>query len=153
MQHFPFPAFREKGTSQWPQNEWSQVVHDLDNQICSVEVNWIPMLQINFHIFDKPHAAFPFSCIQKKGHLNSGHKINDVRGCMSLDNQIGSYAIHISYFWKINFHFFNKPHAGFPFFCIHRKGHLTVATEVNDIWGCTALDNQISLVLVHWTHF
>ena len=36
--------------------------------------------------------------------------------------QIGPFRVYKTYFWKVNFHFFTRPHAAFPFSSIHKKG-------------------------------
>ena len=81
----------------------------------------------NFHFFNRPHAAFPFSCMQRKGTPYSGpQKWMTARGVWPWGIQIGPFAVYETYFCKMNFHFIHKSHAAFPFSCMQRKGQPTV---------------------------
>ena len=51
------------------------------------------------------------------------------RGVRPWGIQIGPFAVHKTYFCKMNFHFINKPHAAFPFSSMQRKRHPTVDPE------------------------
>ena len=46
-----------------------------------------------------------------------------LRGVWPWGIQIGPFAVHKTYFFKINFPLINKPHAAFPFSCMQRNGH------------------------------
>ena len=65
---FPFPASREKGNPQW-----TPKVSDTKGCMTLGYSNWPICSQQNlflkpqFHLINKPHAAFPFSCMLRKG--------------------------------------------------------------------------------------
>ena len=100
---------------------------------------------MDFHSIDKLHAAFPFSCMQRKGTPYSKPKSEWHIGvcdlwAFKLDHLESTKPIFITWistllidqdtnFWKANFHCINKPHWAFPFSCRHRKGHATVDPE------------------------
>ena len=43
--------------------------------------------------------------------------------------RFGPFAVHGTYFCKIDFHFINKPHGAFPFSCIQRIGLLMMGPK------------------------
>ena len=69
MQHFIFPAYRKKahhgGLQKWMT---PRCLLPLGIQIGPFAVHKTYSCKINFHVINKPHAAFAFSCIQRKGH-------------------------------------------------------------------------------------
>ena len=72
------------------------------------------------------------------------------RGGWPWGIQIGSFAVHETYFCKMDFHFMNKLHAAFSFSCIQRKWHPSVA-KVYDllcVWGI-----QNGAIALHETYF
>ena len=143
--------------------------------------------RMDFHFFNRPQAAFPFSWIQWKGTPQWTPKVSDTKGCMTLGHsnwticsprnlflqngfplscqatcsislslhvvkwailnasqkwmtpvprgewprgiQIGPFAVHKTYFCKMDFHFF-RSHAAFPFSCIQRNGAPTVDPKI-----------------------
>ena len=53
-------------------------------QVGPFRVHKIYFWIVNFHFIIKPHAAFPFSCMQRKGSLNWTPKVNETKGHMTL---------------------------------------------------------------------
>ena len=73
---------------------------------------------VNFHFINKPHAAFSFSCVQKKGNLPMDPKSEWHQGVWPWGIQIGSNAIYKTNFWNVNFLVISQPHGAFSFTCI-----------------------------------
>ena len=75
MQHFPFSVSRKRAPYNGPQ-KWmtKRGVWPLAIQIRSFAVHETYFCQMDFHFINKPHAAFPFSCIQRKRAPHSGPK-------------------------------------------------------------------------------
>ena len=69
---------------------------------------------------------FPFPASREKGPLSGPQKWMTPRGVWPWGIQIGSFAVHETYFCKMDVHFINRPDAALPFSCIKRKGHSTV---------------------------
>ena len=84
MQHFPFPACREKGTPQWttPKVMIPRGVGPWGVQIGIFRVHETYFCKIDSHFFNTPHAAFPLSACRGKG----------------ITNRFGPFAFHdVSY--------------------------------------------------------
>ena len=86
MQHFPFPACREKGTPKYGSHKWltPKGVWPWGTQIGPFAVHKTYFCKMNFHFINRPHAAFPFSCIQWNGHPTMYPIVSDTKGCMTL---------------------------------------------------------------------
>ena len=69
MQHFPFPTCTEKacysGTQKWltARGIWPWCI-----QVKPYAVHQTSLHKIYCHFLNKSHVAFPFSCMQRKGH-------------------------------------------------------------------------------------
>ena len=70
--------------------------------------------KMNLHFINRPHAAFPISCIQWNGQPTCTQKWMAPRGVWPWGIQIWSLAVHETHFCKMDFHFINQPHAAFP---------------------------------------
>ena len=145
MQHFPFPASREKATPQWtPKVDETKGCMTLGHSNWTI---WSPrnlFLQTEFPLYYK--AICSISLFLHAGERDTPHwtqKWMTLRGVWPWGIQIGPYGVQKTYFCKVNFHFINRPHAAFPFSCIQRKGHPSVETKSDDTKGCRTLGHSI----------
>ena len=58
------------------------------------------------------------------------------RGVWPWGIQVGLFAVHQTYFCKINFNFINRSHAAFPFSCMQRNGRPTMYPKSEWHQGC-----------------
>ena len=139
MQHFPFLACKNKGSS------------TVVSKVSEISANWTPDAKskwqqgrgvwpwgIKFisHIL---HFSFPAS--PEKDTPKGTPKVNESMGCVTLVEsrpwsiQIGTFGVHKTHLFKNYFDIFDEPHAAFPFSCIHWKGPPELAPKVNESKG------------------
>ena len=108
---------------------------------------------MNFHFFNRPHAAFPFSCTQWKGSPQLTSKVNETKGCMTMGHSNWTICSPWTQFLQYEFHFINRPHAAFPFSCIQWNGHHsdhTMYPKVNDTKGYMTLGHSNWTICNQW---
>ena len=70
------------------------------------------------------------------------------RGVLPWDIQVGPFEVDEIYFWKISFHFINKPCAAFPFPCIEIPCILAIEIGIENVFwshGMVILGKQIDI--------
>ena len=87
-----------------------------------------------FPLFNRPHAAFPFSCIQRKGHLTVDPKSEWEKVCMTLGHSNWTIWSQLNLILENKFPLFNRPHAAFPYSCMQRKGTLKWTPKANEFF-------------------
>ena len=124
-----------------PKNEWQQRVHDpgafkLDHLQSTKPIfaKWIStLLTLTWSISLFLHTV--------KSSLHSGpQKWVTPRGVWPWGIQVGPFAVHKTYFCKVNFHFITSQMQHFPF--LHAEKGLQWTPWVVDTKGCKTLGHS-----------
>ena len=128
---------QRKGTPyNGPKSGWHQGVYDpgafkLDHleSTKAIFARWISTF-LTGHM-----QQFPFLHAEERDTLQWTQKWTTPRVVWPWGIRIGSFGVYKTYFCKMNFHFFNRPHASVPFSCMQRKGHPTMDPKKDDPKG------------------
>ena len=133
MQHFCFPACREKGSQQWTPKvndiKGCMTLGHSNETSCSL---WNLLSIAKFPLFKKPDAKFPFSACnmlvcprQRRAAATARPPVHCpliLLGPQSRGSRRdGGFKVHTISFCEIGFHFINKSHAGFLFSCKQKQ--------------------------------
>ena len=114
----PFSCMQRKGHSILdPKCEWHPGAFKLDHLQCTKPIfaNWISTL-LTGHM---QHSLFLHA--EKRALHTRPQKWMTPRGVWPWGIWIGPFAVNETYFCQLNFHFIDRPHAGFPFLACREK--------------------------------
>ena len=118
--------------------------------ICSLQN---PFCVSKFPLFQKSDAAFPFSCIQGKGHSKMDPNVSETMGSMTMGHSNWTICSLQNLFCVGKFPLFQKPDAAYPFSCMQGKGHSKIDPKVSETMGSMTWGIQIGPFAVYKTYF